>query len=151
MVAGGPSSAEVPISLVPDIPVPEDGVVSLSLAHITLWLAEMKPASDFQIVIQARCDPDGPWATQLVTSENDKPDTGTPSIATPPAPGPSESASVGVTEGNGQASTTGDTAPSLAETGADESGLIGSIAASVLFLLVGSVFLLTRHRFVHQR
>ena len=146
LTVGGPPTEVIPISLVPDVPVPEGGLVVLPLEPIASWLAESTPPPGYQIEIQARCEPNGVWATATITSGDS---LGAPPVTAIPAPSPAEPPAVGTAEEADPSPSPG-AAESLAETGPDQSGLTRSIAAGVLLLLVGSVFLLARNHCAHK-
>jgi hypothetical protein len=89
---GAPSS--VPILFVPAIAVPANGAVEFPLAPISMWLAAYSPSSDFDVVIEARCDPDGAWARYAITSGGGTLGSAGPSAPPDRSPSPAPLASL---------------------------------------------------------
>lgn len=172
-LAVGGTALEIPILLVPAIAVPPDGVVSFPLAPISEWLARQVPTREYQVVIEAKCNPDGPWAERTVTADAVLLGTGgTPTpdpsaTAMPPKPKPKPKpgpiAASSTPESDPSRAAVADTAAgtatdlasrgssqatvTLAETGSDGSTLLGSVVAGFLLVLGGCGLLaLRRHQ-----
>lgn len=69
-------------------------VVEFPLAPISMWLAAYSPSSDFDDVIEARCDPDGAWARYAITSGGGTLGSAGPSVPPDRSPSPAPLASL---------------------------------------------------------
>lgn len=140
---GNGETSSLPVSVFPALRVPDDGVVALPLLPFSEFLDATQPAPEAQLVVAARCDPDGPWESRKVPLDDDlgvTPPTLVPSPATPPAPTPDPSDDDTPVEqpADGDRSI-------LPETGSPI-GLAGPVSLGVLLTLIGGGIITARSR-----
>jgi hypothetical protein len=140
---GNGETSSVPVSVLPALNVPDDGVVALPLQLFSEFFDATQPSPEAQLVVAARCDPDGPWESRKVPLDDGDlgttPPTLVPSPAAPPAPAPAPTDDTPVEQpADGDRSR-------LPETGLP-TGLTGPVGLGVLLTLIGGGIIAVRSR-----
>jgi LPXTG-motif cell wall-anchored protein len=146
---GNGETSSLPVSVLPALSVPDEGVVAVPLLHFAEFLDVVRPSPRAQLVVAARCDPDGPWGSRKVPLDDS--DLGTAPPAQVPAPAPPAAPTPGAD---------GDAAPGENASGAEPAdadrsvlpetgvptGLTGPVGVGVLLTLIGGGIVAVRSR-----
>jgi hypothetical protein len=142
---GNGEASSLPVSLLPALIVPDEGVVSLPLLHFIEFLEVVQPSPQAQLVVAARCNPDGPWESRKVPLEDSAPPIQAPAPLAPPVPTPTVSDAVPPGENAPEAVPADANRSVLPETGVP-TGLTGPVGLGVLLALIGGAIISVRSR-----
>lgn len=146
---GNGETSSLPVSVFPALNVPDEGVVALPLLPFTEFLNTVRPAPEAQLVVAARCAPDGPWESRKVPLSDSGlgtappvqvPAPSAPAAPTPEASGHATPESVPVDAGRSV----------LPETGVP-TGLTGPVGGGLLLMLIGGGIIAVRSRAIRRR